>query len=68
MAKPGDLILLTSYGSGAGSDSFIIEATDKLAENKNPYPLKKMIEDKEYIDYAIYAKYKSKLKGVALEK
>ncbi len=68
VAKPGDLILLTSYGSGAGSDSFIIEATDKLAENKNPYPLKKMIEDKEYIDYAIYAKYKSKLKGVALEK
>ena len=65
-AKAGDLILLCSYGSGAGSDAFIIEVTKENERRRNPHPLKAYIEDKTYIDYAIYAKHKSKIKGIRL--
>ena len=30
IAKPGDKILMTSYGSGSGSDSFIFTVTDRI--------------------------------------
>ncbi len=63
-ANAGDLILLCSYGSGAGSDAFIIEVTKENEKNRNPNPLKNYIEDKIYVDYVTYAKYKSKIKGV----
>jgi len=65
-ANAGDLILLCSYGSGAGSDAFIIEVTKENERRRNPHPLKAYIEDKIYIDYAIYAKHKSKIKGIRL--
>jgi len=64
-AKEGDLILATSYGSGAGSDSFIIEVKK---ESKNPKPVQSYMDRKEYVDYAIYAKFKGKIKEVKLEK
>ncbi len=34
VAEPGDMILITSFGSGAGSDSFVLEATDLLPETR----------------------------------
>lgn len=58
VAKPNDRIFLTSYGSGAGSDSFDIRVTDnikKMKRNKAPF-VSEMVEDKEYIDYGTYAK------------
>lgn len=67
-AKEGDLILATSYGSGAGSDSFIIEVTRENERRKNPKQVQDFIDRKEYVDYAIYAKLKGKIKGVVLEK
>lgn len=30
ISKPGDLLLMTSYGSGAGSDSFVFEVTKEI--------------------------------------
>lgn len=68
VAEPGDLILATSYGSGAGSDSFIIEATDEINVRRNPNPIRDLIEKKVYINYAKYAKLKGKIKGVYLQK
>jgi len=67
-ANEGDLILATSYGSGAGSDSFIIEVTKENAKRKNTKPLQYFVDRKEYVDYAIYAKFKGKIKEVRLEK
>jgi hydroxymethylglutaryl-CoA synthase len=67
VAEPGDMILATSYGSGAGSDAFIIEATDLISKNRNPRPVRERIKHKEYVDYSIYAKYKGKIKGVYLQ-
>jgi len=58
VAKPGDRVFLTSYGSGAGSDGFDITITDKikkLAREKAP-TIAEMIENKEYVDYGKYAK------------
>jgi len=58
VAKPGDRVFLTSYGSGAGSDGFDITITNKinnLAREKAP-TIAQMIENKEYVDYGKYAK------------
>jgi len=59
VAKPGDRIFLTSYGSGAGSDGFDITVTDKIEDLKREKAptVSQMVEDKEYIDYGTYAKY-----------
>ncbi|MFH1125598.1 MAG: hydroxymethylglutaryl-CoA synthase [Candidatus Altiarchaeota archaeon] len=67
-AKPNQRILLTSYGSGAGSDSFIMETTKLLAKMRNKKPVQQMINHKEYLDYAIYAKFKSKIKGISMQR
>ena len=57
-AKPGERILLTSYGSGAGSDSFDIVVTDEILNmQKNIMKGKKlqnMIDDKKYVNYTEY--------------
>ncbi|MEM4258682.1 MAG: hydroxymethylglutaryl-CoA synthase [Candidatus Thermoplasmatota archaeon] len=58
VAKPGDRIFLTSYGSGAGSDGFDITVTEKILHlaRKNAPLVSQMIEHKKYIDYGTYAK------------
>jgi hydroxymethylglutaryl-CoA synthase len=64
IAKPGDLILLTSFGSGAGSDSFIFEVGDRidavrdLAQKTRP----QLDENKIYVDYGTYAKLRGKIR------
>ncbi len=63
VAKPGERVFLTSYGSGAGSDAFDITITDEIKKmNREKAPLvANMIESKEYVDYATYAKYRDLL-------
>lgn len=65
VAKPGDRIFVTSYGSGAGSDSFDITVTDaildKIDRNKAP-SVEEMLAKKKYLDYAVYARHKGKIK------
>ncbi len=58
IAKPGERILLTSYGSGAGSDSFDITVTNTIERfaRSNAPSIQQLVADKEYIDYGIYAK------------
>lgn len=67
-ANAGDMIMVTSFGSGAGSDSFIIKVTKENERRRNTNPVQKYMDDKEYVDYAIYAKLKGKIKGVKLQK
>jgi len=63
IAKPGQKILATSFGSGAGSDSFIITVTDKIEEKRDLAPSTQYyIDKKRYIDYSTYIKYRRKLK------
>lgn len=53
LAKPGKKIFVCSYGSGAGSDSFIFETTNLLSEfqKNNKHSFAKQVEEKIYIDY-----------------
>ncbi len=62
VAHPGDRILLASFGSGAGSDAFIIEAQESLpAKRKMGVPVRALIENATRIDYAVYSKFREKL-------
>jgi len=64
VAKAGERILAVSYGSGAGSDAFILEVTGENESRRNPKPVEEFIKRKEYVNYATYAKFKGKLAGV----
>ncbi|RLF90785.1 hydroxymethylglutaryl-CoA synthase [Thermococci archaeon] len=61
IAKPGDRILWVSFGSGAGSDAFSLVVQDAIEEKRDLAP-KTMdyVNRKKYIDYALYAKHRSK--------
>jgi hydroxymethylglutaryl-CoA synthase len=63
IAKPGDLILLVSFGSGAGSDAFVFRVTDRIDEVRDKAEkLKDMLEhNRIYLDYGQYAKYRGKI-------
>ncbi len=62
IAKPGDRIFVTSFGSGAGSDSFDITVTDRItAVQDKATKVWDYIKDAKYIDYATYAKHKGKI-------
>jgi len=63
IADPGDLILLTSFGSGAGSDSFVLKATDLLPERRDRAPtVQSMLQGpRRYLTYGEYVKYREKL-------
>lgn len=62
-AKPGEIILLVSYGSGAGSDAFIFRTTKRLPEVRNLVPKvrKQLDEHKFYLEYGAYAKFRRKI-------
>lgn len=63
IAAPGQRILLTSYGSGAGSDSFSIIVTDEILQRREL--AKKTgwyVNRKEYIDYGTYVRLRGKLR------
>lgn len=63
IAQPGDRILAVSYGSGAGSDAFSITVRDKIEERRDHAPkVTELVAKKSYVDYAMYAKFKGKLK------
>ena len=64
VAKPGDKILMVSYGSGAGSDGFIFTVTDliKGVQDKALKTREMLDNDKIYIDYGTYAKYRGKIR------
>jgi hydroxymethylglutaryl-CoA synthase len=65
-AAPGSRILLTSFGSGAGSDSLTLTVEEKIEEKrKKALMLKDMLSSVEYMDYAQYARFRNKIKGVS---
>lgn len=63
IAKAGDRIFMTSFGSGAGSDAFSFTVTDRIEEIRNGAPsVEKLLADPIYINYATYARHKGKIK------
>lgn len=63
VASPGDRILMTSFGSGAGSDSFSMTVTDKIESVRDNAPSTEYyLNKKAYIDYGKYVKLRKKIK------
>ncbi|MEN4013131.1 MAG: hydroxymethylglutaryl-CoA synthase [Chloroflexota bacterium] len=61
-AKPGDRILVVSYGSGAGSDAFLIRASEALAERQHlATKTQDYIARRSEIDYGMYVRLRGKL-------
>lgn len=62
VAKPGDRILMTTYGSGAGSDSFILKVKKSIKQRQG-----KALSTQDYIarrteiDYATYVRYRGEI-------
>ncbi|GAP21496.1 hydroxymethylglutaryl-CoA synthase [Leptolinea tardivitalis] len=62
IAKPGDRILVVSFGSGAGSDAFDIRVTDKITERQKKAPTTQdYIARRTPIDYGTYVRIRGNL-------
>ena len=62
-AAPSQRILLTSFGSGAGSDAFALRVTDLIDEVREKAPkVEQFLRSKRYLDYAAYARHHGKIK------
>jgi hydroxymethylglutaryl-CoA synthase len=62
IAKPGDRILLVSFGSGAGSDAFDLTVSEAVQERRDRAPKTlDYIARRTEIDYAMYARMRGKL-------
>jgi hydroxymethylglutaryl-CoA synthase len=63
VAKPGDLIFMCSYGSGAGSDSFVWKVTERIREVQDKAIRTRAMLDENviYLEYGEYAKFRKKI-------
>lgn len=63
IAEPGERILMVSYGSGAGSDAFDLEVTERIRTLRGRAPATQdYIARRSEIDYATYCRFRGKLK------
>lgn len=65
-AKPGELIFMVSYGSGAGSDAFLWQTTDRIREiarkrKQQHVSVGDQLSHPMYIDYVQYLKKTHKI-------
>lgn len=62
IARPGDRILMVSFGSGAGSDAFSLRVTEKIELRRDLAPkTADYIARRTQIDYATYVRLRGKL-------
>ncbi|NMB91038.1 MAG: hydroxymethylglutaryl-CoA synthase, partial [Chloroflexi bacterium] len=62
IAQPGDRVLVTSFGSGAGSDAFAIRVLDAIQERRDRAThTADYIARRVEIDYATYVRQRGKL-------
>ncbi|MFI5166286.1 MAG: hydroxymethylglutaryl-CoA synthase [Thermoanaerobaculales bacterium] len=64
IAKPGDRILMVSYGSGSGSDGFVWTVTERIDEVRAlaPHTRAQLENNKMYLEYGTYAKLRGKIR------
>jgi hydroxymethylglutaryl-CoA synthase len=64
VAEPGERILMVSYGSGAGSDAFVFTVNDRIkaVQDLAPHTRAQLDNNKRYLEYGEYAKYRGKIK------
>ena len=63
VADPDDLILITSFGSGAGSDAFALRATELLPKRRDKGTAVRAMLDhpRRYVSYGEYAAIREKI-------
>ena len=62
-ANPGDLILVSSFGSGAGSDVFSYKITDKITSVQHMAPNTSHYLNRAHdVDYAMYMRWRKKIR------
>jgi hydroxymethylglutaryl-CoA synthase len=64
VAKPGDRILMCSFGSGAGSDAFVFTVEERIKEVQDlaPKTWDFLTQNRRYLNYGQYAKYRRKIR------
>jgi hydroxymethylglutaryl-CoA synthase len=64
ISQPGDMILIVSYGSGAGSDAFVFEVTEWIDEVRDLAPKTRDLLERniKYLEYGEYAKFRHKIR------
>ncbi len=64
VAKPGDRILMCSYGSGAGSDAFVLTVRERVLKVRDSAPKTRWLLDEniEFVEYGEYAKMRRKIR------
>ncbi|MBI4703343.1 MAG: hydroxymethylglutaryl-CoA synthase [Deltaproteobacteria bacterium] len=67
VAKPGERIMMVSYGSGSGSDGFIWRVTGRIDEvrDKAPQTWFQVKDRPMYLEYGAYAKFRGKIRKAA---
>ncbi len=62
VAKPEELILVGSYGSGAGSDAYLLRTTSQLVDKRKQQKVNVKFQAEnpfiEYVDYQTYRRLK----------
>ncbi len=64
VAEPGDRILMCSYGSGAGSDVFVLTVQERVREVRDLAPRTRWLLDENisFVEYGEYAKMRRKIR------
>jgi hydroxymethylglutaryl-CoA synthase len=62
-AEPNDLLLVCSFGSGAGSDALSIRVLDGIVDKvgKGQNRVKDLLKSAVDLDYATYSKFRGKI-------
>ena len=61
-ARPGDRLLIVSFGSGAGSDALSFVVTEAIEDRRHKAPsTRDYIARRKSIDYGLYVRYRNKL-------
>lgn len=61
MAKPGERILAISYGSGSGSDAFVLKVQDAIIDKRKGPKLASFLTRKKYLDYSTYLRHRGQI-------
>jgi len=65
IAKPDDHILMVSYGSGAGSDAYILRVTNQITEKRERQKINvKSLAENPFIEYVEYSTYRRLKQGM----
>jgi hydroxymethylglutaryl-CoA synthase len=65
IAKPDDQILMASYGSGAGSDAYILRVTKQITEKRTRQKINvKTLAENPFIEFVEYATYRRLKQGM----